>query len=104
MCYKKNYFNAFFILAFFFLVSCNDLNTAEQKAIEEEPVFVCEETAYTDLKGQSKDSLKIFLDLINFNGDLRIIPHDGYIPMDFVSNRLTITLDEDGNVSRSFCG
>jgi len=44
------------------------------------------------------------LELIKFNGDLRIIPHDGYIPMDFIPNRLTVTLDENENISRSFCG
>ena len=104
MVLKKKYLNLFSCVMFLFVVSCEDLYFTEQEIIEVEPIFVCEEEAYLDLKGQSKGSLGILLELIKFNGDLRIIPHDGFIPMDFIPNRLTVTLDENENISRSFCG
>ncbi|MAV94077.1 MAG: hypothetical protein CMA31_00145 [Euryarchaeota archaeon] len=104
MIYKKKYLNSIFCAALLFLVSCEDMYFTEEEVIEEEPIFVCEEDSYSDFKGQSRESLEILLELIKFNGDLRIIPHDGYIPMDFIPNRLTITLDESENISRTFCG
>tara|TARA_B100001758_G_C18120282_1_gene458330 strand:+ start:121 stop:435 length:315 start_codon:yes stop_codon:yes gene_type:complete len=101
---KKRYLNLIVSASLLFFVGCDDLYFSEAEIIEEEPIFVCDEESYSDFKGQSKESLGILLELIKFNGDLRIIPHDGYIPMDFIPNRLTITLDESENISRAFCG
>ena len=101
---KKRYLNLIVSASLLFLMGCDDLYFSEAEIIEEEPIFVCDEESYSDFKGQSKESLGILLELIKFNGDLRIIPHDGYIPMDFIPNRLTITLDESENISRAFCG
>ena len=101
---KKRYLNLIVSASLLFLMGCEDLYFSEAEIIEEEPIFVCDEESYSDFKGQSKESLGILLELIKFNGDLRIIPHDGYIPMGFIPNRLTITLDESENVSRTFCG
>jgi hypothetical protein len=92
------------VILFTALSGCEDLNFNEEEIIEIEPVYFCDESAFIDLKGQNKEALEILLDIIGFNGEKRLIAHDGFIPMDFSPNRLTITLDENQNVSRTFCG
>ena len=53
MVLKKKYLNLFSCVMFLFVVSCEDLYFTEQEIIEVEPIFVCEEEAYLDLKGHS---------------------------------------------------
>lgn len=104
MPHKNMYFKIVIGIVFLFLVSCENMNFTEQEVIEDEPIFICDEAAFSDLGGQSQEALQILLEIINFNGELRIIPHDGFIPMDFIPNRLTITLHENEDISRAFCG
>jgi hypothetical protein len=92
------------IMLFTTLSGCEELYFKEEEIVEIEPVYICDEAAFTDLKGQNKEALEILLDIIGFNGEKRLIPHDSFIPMDFSPNRLTITLDENKDVSRTFCG
>lgn len=101
--YKK-YFTLIGITLFTALSGCEDLYFNEEEIIEIEPVYFCDESAFVDLRGQNKEALEILLEIIGFNGEKRLIPYDGFIPMDFSPNRLTITLDENQNVSRTFCG
>ena len=69
---KKRYLNLIVSASLLFLMGCEDLYFSEAEIIEEEPIFVCDEESYSDFKGQSKESLGILLELIKFNGDLRI--------------------------------
>lgn len=104
MSYHKKYLVLIGLIFSFFLSGCEDLNFKEKESVEVEPLYICIEDKFVDLKGQSYEALEILLDILGFNGEMRIIPHDGFIPMDFSPNRLTITLDENKIVSRTFCG
>jgi hypothetical protein len=76
------------------------LSACDTPKTEEAATTTCDAALFADLIGGPAPEMEE----IAFDGEKRLIPHDGFITMDFNENRLTITLDEDENISRLFCG
>jgi hypothetical protein len=60
----------------------------------------CGAEALQDLVGQSADKLKV----MRFAGPMRVILPGMMVAMDYQADRVTITVDRAGNISKVVCG
>lgn len=97
----NHYGKALVVMGFFALTACQSGSKPETAAVAQDPESdLCGASQYQDYVGKPLSSVNSQ----RFDHQVRAIPYNSAVTMDFKLNRLNFMADKSGNISRVYCG